>query len=153
LVNAPTGFEFFGLAVPQLRVFSNGFLSFDTSLACADPGNSCFFSNADIPAAGAPNGIVAPYWDDLQAVTVCRKTSGTKLIIQWEGVRWNTTTTVQFQAILDGANNTIELVYGGSQMATGDSATIGIENQVGSAGSKVGFNTASTATGTVFTPN
>lgn len=153
LVNAPTGFEFFGLAVPQLRVFSNGFLSFDTGLVCPSTGGSCFFSNADIPAAGNPNGLIAPYWDDLQTVTVCRKTSGTKLIVQWEGVRWNTTTTVQFQAILDGANNTIEFVYGGSQMATGDSATIGIENQVGSAGSKVGFNTASTATGTVFTPN
>ncbi len=151
LINAPAGFEFFGAPEPQFRVFSNGFLSFDTGLDCS--GGLCFFSNADIPTAGAPNGIIAPYWDDLELVSVCRKTSGTKLIIQWEGDLFSSGDAVQFQAILDGADNTIEFVYGGEQVPTGDEATIGIENQPGRAGSKVGFNTANTATGKVFTPN
>jgi hypothetical protein len=153
VIGAPSGFEFFGLPASQVRVFSNGFLSVDTGLVCPSTGGSCFFSNADIPAAGNPNGLIAPYWDDLTAVTVCQKTSGTKLIIQWDGELYSNGAVVQFQAILDGANNTIEFVYGGAHVPTGDAASIGIENQVGSAGSKVGFNTANTAIGTVFTPN
>ncbi|HEY5948949.1 MAG TPA: hypothetical protein VIV40_25835, partial [Kofleriaceae bacterium] len=150
-IATPAGFDYFGFASGQLRVFANGFLSFDTALACAS-STSCFYTNADMPAAANPNSIVAPYWDDLVLTGVCQKTSGTKLIIQWTGSTYTGSTAVQFQAILDGANDTVEFVYSGTQAATGTSATIGIENQIGSAASKVGYNTASTVTASLFTP-
>jgi hypothetical protein len=152
VVNAPAGFDFFGFASPQFKVFSNGFLSFDTSLVCASVGSNCFFNNLALPAAGNPDGIVAPYWDDLDQVTVCQKTVGTKLIIQWTGVLFQTTTIVKSQAILDGSNDKIEFVYGPTHAATGSSATIGLENQIGSAAKQLSFNTANQSPNTIFTP-
>jgi len=56
---------------------------------------------------------------------------GTKLIIQWVGTEFALTTTVKAQAILDGADNSIELVYGAST-ATGLNAVAGVQNQDGS---------------------
>jgi hypothetical protein len=155
-IATPAGFDFFGFAAPQLRVFSNGFLTFDTALDCATTGFNCFYGNADIPATATPNALVAPYWDDLDlevADGVCQKTDGTKLIIQWNGIVFGGTTAVLFQAILDGANDTIEFVYDSTHAANGSGATIGIENQVGGAASKVGFNTANSVAPTLFTPN
>ncbi|NVB83255.1 MAG: hypothetical protein HOV81_33090 [Kofleriaceae bacterium] len=157
-IPVPAGFDFYGVPVSGIRVFSNGFLSVDTTLDCADGANDCYFTNSDIPNAAAPNGIVAPFWDDLVITgtgnAICRKNTGSKLIIQWTGRRYSGSTAVQFQAILDATNDTIEFVYGPGQAAanTGSTATIGIENQVGSAASKVGFNAAGTTVPKLFTP-
>lgn len=155
-VSTPTGFDFFGIPAPHVRVFANGFLSVDQNLACAATGGSCFYSNANIPAAAAPNGLIAPFWDDLVLTGACSKTAGSKLIIQWQGKVFGSPAmgpVVRFQAILDGATDTIELVYDTTHAADGATATIGLENQIGGAASKVGFNTAGTATATLFTPN
>jgi len=156
-IATPAGFKFFGFASPQVRMFSNGFLSFDSNLACA---GVCFFSNADIPNAATPNSLAAPYWDDLVLDTVggaCQKTVGNKLVIQWKGIRFGSAVDlIAFQAILDPATNTIEFVYDTTQVGTGLSATIGIENQIGSVATKIGFNTAGAiapATSKLFTPN
>ncbi len=159
-VNTPAGFRYFGFASPQIKVFSNGFASVVTSTACTTVGSSCFFTNGDLPNAASPNGIIAPYWDDLVVATVngvCQKVAGTKLIIQWTGTRFNVSTdVVSFQMILDGATNTVELVYGATHVPTGTTATIGLENQVGGAANKIGFNTAAVITpgaSKLFTPN
>ncbi len=152
-IAAPAGFELFGTAVTDLNVFSNGFLSFDTNLACASTGGSCFYSNTDIPNGADPDALIAPYWDDIVLDSVCEKTSGTKLTIQWQGELFFVGTPVVFQAILDGATSTIEFVYGPSHVATGDGATIGLENVNGTRAKKLGFNTADTANNTLFTPN
>lgn len=153
LISTPTGFDFFGFPATQLRVFANGFLSFDSALACAS-ATSCFFANADMPNAAAPNSLVAPYWDDIILDGVCSKVTGTKLTIQWEGVLYNVTPeqTVQMQAIIDGSNDTIEFVYGAGHTATGAGSTVGIENQGGSGAKKVSFNTAGAAAPTKFSP-
>ena len=155
VIAPPAGFDFFGFSTSGFLVNTNGFLSFDTSLTCASIGGSCFFGNLTMPNVGNPNGIVAPYWDDLIA-TVCQKTIGTTLVIQWTGRTFaSATQLVSAQAILDGSNDTIEFVYGPTQNQTGQSGTVGIENQVGGAASHVGTNTAGTITvGTsiLFTP-
>jgi hypothetical protein len=136
----PSGFEFFGASAANLRVFSNGFLTFDTALACAFTGFDCFYSNADIPTTSAPNLLVAPYWDDLDDVQVCTEVDGTKRIVQWTGRLFASSTRVEFQAILDGADDTIEFVYGPNHQANGSRATIGLENAGATLGVKVGFN-------------
>jgi hypothetical protein len=152
-INTPAGFDFFGFAAPSFRVFTNGFISFDTALVCPSVGGSCFFINADMPNAANPNGLIAPYWDDLVITDICQETRGTKLVIQWDGDTFGSgSQPIQFQAILDGANDTIEFVYGSANMVNGSLGTIGLENQVGGAASKIGFNTAGTIAPRLFTP-
>lgn len=149
-INTPAGFDYFGFPAPALRVFSNGFVSFDTALACA---NFCFFSNPDMPNAANPNAVIAPYWDDLVLTSACTATSGTKLVVQWNGeLLDDDTQKIQMQVILDGANDTIEFVYGSGHSATGSSGTVGIENATGGAAKKLSFNTATAPMPTLFTP-
>ncbi len=147
-IASPAGFKFYGATAGTFTISTNGFLSF------ANPTGSAFFANETIPTAAAPNGLVAPYWDDLKGVTVCTRTVGTRQTIQWSGVIFGTMTTVVAQAILDGSNNTIEFVYG-PQTALGGAATIGVEDPSGSAGTLVSFNTAFTGSipAKKFTPN
>jgi hypothetical protein len=164
-VNTPAGFAFFGFAAPQIRVFTNGFASVDTTLQCS---GLCFFQNFNIPNVSNPNGFMAPFWDDLDLIPtgptdltsgMCQKVDGTKLIIQWRGQVFSSSgpgEPIAFQLILDGADDSIEFVYDSTHVPTGGAATIGLENQVGSAGNLIGFNTANSITpGTSirFTPN
>jgi hypothetical protein len=156
VIATPAGFDFFGFAAPSLKVFANGFVSFDTSTVCAS-ATSCFFLNADLPTLTAPNSIAAPYWDDIVltgAAGGCQKTVGTKLIIQWSGTLFNVTPTqsVQMQLIIDGSNDKLEFVYGAGHTVTGSSGTVGIENQTGTAAKKLSFNIATAAAPTLFTP-
>jgi hypothetical protein len=151
-ITAPAGFDYYGFSAPQVRVFANGFLSFDTALACTTTGANCFYTNADMPNAANPNSLVAPFWDDLVLTNACQKTVGTKLIVQWTGTTYVGSQVVQFQAILDGSNDTIEFVYSGTHVPTGADATLGVENQIGSAATKLGFNTAASVAPTLFTP-
>ena len=135
-ITPPTGFAYFGATAGNFLVSTNGFLTFDTTLTDAT------LSNADMPSALPPNGVIAPDWNDFENVVVCQKTNGTKLIIQWTGNVFFLGTPVQFQAILDGSNSTIELVYGAGQQETGTSSTVGVENLAGDAAVKLGFNQA-----------
>jgi hypothetical protein len=150
-VASPAGFNFFGFIEPQMTVVTNGWLTFG-------PVTTALFTNPDMPLAAAPNGIIAPFWDDLENVVICTRTIGTQLVVQWTGNRFLALTqTVRFQAILDGSNNTIEFVYGATHVPTGagSTATVGIEDQVGSSANKVGFNAANTTPANMsikFTP-
>jgi hypothetical protein len=138
-IPAPAGFSFFGLLEPQLVVSSNGWLSFG-------PVTRAAYMNASMPSAAAPDALVAPYWDDLANVTICTKTVGDRLIVQWTGNLYTSSTAVvQFQAILDGATDRIELVWGPGHVPTGVGATVGIEDQVGATAHQVGFDTSGCA--------
>ncbi len=141
LIDTPANFEFFGTAAgSQFRVFSNGFISFDTALACSSVGGSCFFSNVAMPDAGDPNEMIAPYWDDLVVDAnggVCQKTVGNTLVIQWTGVTFGGGEDVQFQAILDPTDSSIEFVYSNAQVPTGSGATIGVEDAAGAVAKSV----------------
>jgi hypothetical protein len=146
--NAPNGFTFYGVAAPTLRVSTNGWLTFGTPVDAA-------FANQHIPDPAPPNAVVAPYWDDLANVTACHKLVGTKLTIQWDGTLFGSTTAVHTQAILDGAAATVELVWAATQGATGDSATIGLEDPAGANATQHSFNTAGAitpGTSSLFTP-
>ncbi|MBA3817513.1 MAG: hypothetical protein H0X17_01355 [Deltaproteobacteria bacterium] len=145
----PAGFAHFGFATPQLKLFANGFVSFDTATACAGVGTGCFFTNANIPLAAAPNALAAPFWDDLVLDSTggaCQLVSGSKLILQWRGIDFDTDEAVAFQLILDGADDSFEFVYAATHVPTGLRATVGLENSNGSAATKLGFNTAGTIT-------
>jgi len=135
---APAGFDFFEAPVTNIRVSSNGFLVFGNTISSSA-------GNVDMPSTAAPNGVVAPYWDDLAQVSVCRQAVGTKLTIQWEGrlyALFGSGARVAFQVVLDGADDSIELVYAPAHVPTGAAATIGVENQSGIVAQRIGFNTA-----------
>jgi hypothetical protein len=150
-ISLPAGFKFFRQPVTQAIVSTNGWISVDTSLSSAD------FSNDAIPNTLNPNGYIGAYWDDLDSIVICTKTVGTKLVVQWTGTLYSSTTTaVQFQAILDPTDNSIEYVYGSGHQATGGSATVGVEDPTGMNGVQYEYNTASTIapnTSLKVTPN
>jgi hypothetical protein len=151
-IATPAGFEFYGLVEPTFVASTNGWLTFG-------PASVAAFANVDLPTAGAPNALVAPFWEDLADVVICTKVSGTTLTIQWTGHLYpNTAETAQFQAILDGADQSITFVYGATHIPAGNgsTATVGIEDQLGATAHKIGFQTADTTvagTAIKLTPN
>jgi hypothetical protein len=148
LLDLPAGwnFSFFGAAQTQFYVNSNGFLGFGTPPVCNDTVG-CSFSNGSALNAGDLNGWVAPYWDDMFEVEVCRKDNATNntMTIQWTGFASNGAP-VQTQAILH-MNGRIEFVYGRDHLGTGSTATVGVENATGTAAHQAGFNQAVTTAG------
>jgi len=137
----PSGFAFpyFGATAPtNVIIGANGFLAFGTTTPTCTSG--CFLNGA-IPSAVQPNGFVAPYWDDLANVRVCRKDEATKVTFQWAGTLYGSPVTVQFQAVLNTSGQ-IDFIYGPGQQANGSSATVGAENLAGTAGTQLSKDAA-----------
>jgi len=127
----PFGFPFYGETRDTVRVGSNGFLSFATG--GSEP------LNVPIPGGGDPNGIVAPFWDDLDpealgSVYVLWNPQNAEFIVQYTGVPRASEpgSSMTFQVILreDGS---IRFQYL-EMLGTLNSATIGIESQSGEVG-------------------
>ncbi|HUQ05293.1 MAG TPA: hypothetical protein VM261_22470 [Kofleriaceae bacterium] len=148
LINLPSGwsFPFFGAAQTQFYINSNGFLGFGTLPPCTGSGSFCSFANGAALNANDLNGWVAPYWDDMLDVTVCRKDNATNntMTIQWTGLA--IAGDVQVQAILHMTGR-IEFVYGPDHTASGLQATAGVENLTGTAAYQSVFNAASITPG------
>lgn len=140
-ISLPAGFQFFKQPATQILASTNGWLSTDVTVA------SAVFSNVAMPNNAAPNGMIAPYWDDLDDIVICTKTVGNALVVQWTGDLFsNNATLIQFQAILDPSDNSMEFVYGPSQQPDGVSATVGVEDQAGAYAVQYESNTAGTIT-------
>ncbi len=127
-------FPFYDRRVTQLRVCTNGFLSF------AD--TSPFYSNQPLPTSAGPPDLVAPFWDDLDFGTEYRvwtlKEPG-RFTVAWVGpTHYAGGGPYTFEAILE-ANGEIRFQY----LALGEpraSATAGIQNADHSSGLGVVFN-------------
>ncbi|CAN5136723.1 hypothetical protein BH11MYX1_BH11MYX1_49990 [soil metagenome] len=132
-IAAPAGFTFYGAATTQMVIGSNGFISFDPAVT----NKFTFASN--FPTATKGSVSIAPFWDDLENVAVCTKTVAGKVVVQWTGDSYQTLETVQFQAILDPTDDSIEFVYGPNQAHTGhDEATAGAQSLDGVQGTETG---------------
>lgn len=148
VLDLPFSFPLFGVAQTQFIVAGNGFMAFGNTAPTCSLG--CF-SNGTIPSTTQPNGMIAPYWDDLDTVAVCTKAETDKLTVQWTGNLFNTSTTVQFQAVLH-ASGQVDLIYGPNQRGNGSSATVGIEAVNGTEGVQFSRNlTGSVAASTSLT--
>lgn len=155
-------FTFYGTAYTQFALSSNGFLSFDT---LTDPA----LGNITLPNAGAPNNLIAAFWDDLDGTSTNGKifytTTGTapnrRLVVQWTntGFFLQTTPLGTFQIILYEGSNEIQVQYrylvAQDGLAHGNSATVGIEDAAGTAAVLHSFNTVGLTSGQAirFTPN
>ena len=146
----PVGFNFtfFGNSYTEFYVTSNGLVMFGSG--------STRYINTDIPSPFNPNNYIAPFWDDLvihSTGDIMYQTIGTapnrKLIIQFTNMSfWNSPVLLgTFQVILFEGSNNIQVQYRSivdlkSERASGNSATIGLENSNGSGGVVCSYNTA-----------
>ena len=130
-------FEFYGNQYNNLYLSTNGFISFNAL-------TSSYITNAQIPATGLPNNLIAPFWDDLDGRTqgtVHYLLDGDKFYIQftnWQ--KYNATGSLTFQVVLY-QNGRIMLYYN-NMNATLTSATVGIENSNGTDGLQITYNAA-----------
>jgi len=124
----------YGTLFDSFRVCTNGWLSF-TSTATS-------YSNQPLPNSGAPENLIAPFWDDLTMATtgqVYFQSFGNSAIIQWTNVpHYSAGGPYTFQAILEaGGSITFQYLSIATPM---DSATIGIQDAAKSVGLTVAFN-------------
>ncbi|MBP9085950.1 MAG: hypothetical protein KBG15_07510 [Kofleriaceae bacterium] len=145
---AAFNFPLFGASVTNFKVSTNGFLSFDPTLP-----NNARFSNGILPTVGL-NGFVAPYWDDLQDVEICRLNGTNKVTIEWKGAEYGgffgPGAAVRFSATLYSTGQ-VDFAYAPTHAGTGAGATLGLTNLAGTAGNQVSRNVAgSTAPNTAI---
>ena len=139
-----TMFRLFGDTPPStFRISANGWLSFDTAAVSFGA-----YQNRPIPTGGAPNGLIAPFWQDQDTSTICRKDdpTGNTVTIQWAARLYQQTVTVQYQVVLH-ADGVIDFIYGPNQMvdgsqtdSDGNGATVGLEDLNGLFGHQVLYN-------------
>jgi hypothetical protein len=153
----PLGFSFtfYGTTYTSAYLSTNGFLTFNSAGATT-------FTNVCIPSTAAPSALIAAYWDDLITPpgSITYQTIGVapnrRFVAHWNGVGlYGQTSNVQnFKIILDETTNVITTTII-SSMAGGSSATRGIENASGSAGTQASCNTGGSAvagTSQTYTP-
>lgn len=140
-------FDFFGNTYSDFYVTSNGLLMFGTG--------SSQYSNNSIPTSSGANNYIAPFWDDIVVHAtgdIMYQTVGTapnrKLIVQYNNMSfWASPILLgTFQVILYEGTNCIQTQYRSivdltSSRASGNSATIGLENIDGTAGVTYSYNT------------
>jgi subtilisin family serine protease len=136
----PIGFDFgfYGNTFSEFNVCSNGFISFTST--------STAYSNQELPNSGAPENIIAPFWDDLRinpgtGANVFYEYDGSRLIVQFHRVpAYFATGEHTFQVILypDG---TILYQYENMDSTDLQLCTVGIQNGTRDDGLTVAFNT------------
>lgn len=159
----PQPFTYFGAAITTGTVTTNGYLSMGAALT------SSYYTNHSTVSTALPNGVIAPFWDDLQGnagATIAMWRDGTRTVFEWNDFTIYTATsnpgTSRFQVhLLD--SGVIEFHYGTFEAVnastmdrfSGSSAFIGLENTTGTVMVPHSINTlgARPQGGVRFTPN
>jgi subtilisin family serine protease len=146
-VALPFTFSFYKQAFTSLKISSNGYVVFGSSAATE-------YWNDVIPSTVAPNGFAAPLWDDLNAAAtgaaVWYRTVGTsptrKFVVSWINVpHYGGANGVTFQIVLEEGTNSLVYQYQDTNFGEpiydhGGSATVGIENGIGTIGKQFSYN-------------
>lgn len=136
LLTLPFPFPFYGQSYQEMRVSTNGYLTFGTY------GND--YSNDPIPSTNNPDNFIAPLWDNLKgedgSVFCHYFPAAGKFVIQYQDWQFNQPVSGQltFQVHMF-ASGEIMFLY---ETLAGDlnSATVGIENLDGTDGLEVIWN-------------
>ncbi|MBI4547377.1 MAG: T9SS type A sorting domain-containing protein [Ignavibacteriae bacterium] len=136
-ITLPQPFYFYGSMRTQIKVCTNGWLTFDPS----ELVNT--YLETQLPNSASPNHIVAALWDDLRNHTgvaasgVYTRTTGSKFVVEWYNMRRYDVTatgdTLNFEVILDANDSTITISYADSEDggfiygAANSQSSIGIE--------------------------
>ena len=127
-------FPFYGQLFNSLRICSNGFISFTSTLTSYD--------NLEIPNPAAPLNMIAPFWDDhnpASSGTVYWYCDEDMAIISWVNVpHYDVGGPYTYQAILYPSGKM--LFQYNSMNSPVDSATIGIQDAAGEVGLQVVYN-------------
>lgn len=155
LVALPFTVTWYGVDQTSVNVSSNGYLRFGSGAATA-------YSNVAIPDAGDPNGMAAAWWDDLNPAaggsvyTSIQGTAPTRTFVaSWVDINpFNTTgNPVSFQIVIDEATDAVTFQYLDASAASGSNgsaATVGVENNDGTAGTQISYNSANIASGSAY---
>jgi len=89
-ISLPFDITCYGRSYNYALVCINGFIAFDTLRMDMQGHRWSNFDNSQIPALGAPRGLIAPFWDDLQysgnnGVFQYHDTLSHAFIIEWKG--------------------------------------------------------------------
>ena len=128
-------FDFYGVVYDGVYISTNGLLSFTS--------DSDAHTNQGIPDSAEPNCLIAPFWDNLNPVTggavyYMVDQVNQRFIVEWDGVNhFYNTNPETFQVILN-ADGTILFQYLEVSLSSG--CTVGIENQNGTDGLQISFN-------------
>jgi hypothetical protein len=148
----PFAAPFFGASMTHFAVTTNGVLHLWPSASTPRPFAA--YSNMAIPTAGEPNSMVAALWDDLAAPpgsAVRTQVLGTgadrRVVFEWSGFEFlsDAASELTFQVKLF-ESGVVEVHYCGltpgsdASRATGGSATVGLENALGTDGTQHSFN-------------
>ncbi len=129
-------FDYYGVTYNAVRICTNGFLSFT---ATSSP-----YTNQGIPNSGDPNALLAPFWDDLNpsaggTIYYYADTANDRFIVEWYGVHhYPSGSPETFQVILNADGS---ILYQYQTVSLNNSCTVGIENQSGTDGLQIAFNT------------
>jgi hypothetical protein len=138
VVELPFSFPFYGASYDEVRVGSNGYLTFGAS------GDD--YGNDPIPSTQEPNALVAPFWTDLNPpaggqILWFYDAPTERFVVEYEGIHdlWGVGI-YTFQVVLtpEGAIGFRYLNVDGAV----DHATVGIEDATGSDGLEVVWNAA-----------
>lgn len=137
----PFPVKFYGASYTSAAVTTNGLINF----LAPRVGD---YVNTALPAAAKPDGIVAPFWDDLvldnkssvQTATT-GKTGKRTFAIVWNKALFadGGTDRVTFEAVFEEATGAITFQYK-TVPGNGGKATVGIENQTGTDALQYSFN-------------
>lgn len=145
-VSIPFSFPFYGVGRNVAYVSTNGLIRFDAP--SSDP------SNVSIPQQAVPNLALYPFWDDLNvdgAAAVLTRGGPDFFAIEWRNVAFfiNDGIRLSFEVVLHPSGD-FEFNYitaDATNLASGTSATIGIENQFGNVGFRYAVDTSAVKTG------
>lgn len=151
-VNLPFNYSFGGVTYSQATVSANGYLTFG--------GNGGQPINSFIPGIAQPNNFIAAFWDDLTPsanddARIYTKTFGSApnraFIVEWYRVNRQpelgeeVDSLLTFEIVLyETPNSAIRMQYAQMDgiLASGGSATVGVEYMDGKAGSTYSYNEA-----------
>ncbi len=126
-------FSYYGNTFDTIRVCTNGWLSFTST--------EHDYVHQGIPGGAAPNNLLAAFWDDLNPSsggTIYYQAMGSRFIVQYQAVQhYGGGSPETFQVILDMDGS---IVYQYNTVSDGSGCSVGIENESGSDGLQLAFN-------------
>jgi subtilisin family serine protease len=148
-VTLPFSFSYYGQGHTQAFVSTNGYITLGSGTGANNPNNPV------IPGAANPNGVIAPFWDDLNpgaggAVYTAVTGSAPNRVfhVEWFDVpHFRNVGDATLELSLYETTNEIRFRYldtdfGNPTFNAGRSATAGVENQGGTLGTQYSRNTA-----------
>lgn len=153
----PFGFRYYGTTFTDMAVSSNGFIRLGGGAASQ-------YANDRIPTAADPNAFIAAFWDDLNpgaGGSVRTKVVGSSpnrtFVVTWSGVPHFSVagSALSFQIVLEESTGAIVLQYldataGSATYDRGASATVGLEDEFGLAGTQISYNSATVSDGSAY---